>query len=1610
MTGTNGGGYEAVATPTLIEELVVTMSMRRSLPRRGAVTPRAAARATRARTSALAKLGATLAAAALCLTAVPSAAEPPAPAPAAGPSSGGLANPTSGLRDVVPRLQQLRVDDDGTPWLPTDGSRVLVVGDDAVALRDARAFASTVARASGATVTAQRGAAADAQAGDVVVELGDVEGLPGAGTDEGYGITVAAGVARVAAPTATGLFHAEQTLIQSVRTAGGAQAATVVDWPAHPDRSLHVDAARKYFSPAWFKAQIDRLAEYKVNQVQWHVSENEGFRLESKRHPEIMSEQYITQEQAKGIVAHAKARHIQIVPSLDVPGHMGQVIAKKPEFAAADTDEGRKMLDYSKPEVRAFVKDLVSEFAPIFDTDTWHIGGDEVFDMNTLGTLGTRYPQLLAYAKDVTGEPDAEVLDGYMHFLDEVATNVKGLGVEHVRVWSDLLSISKHVTLPKDIEVAYWTKWHTSMPSAKTLVDEGHKLLNVHDGYFYYVLPRCSTCAYHERVPASTILAEWTPTKFSGNSEPVAASSVTGASYAIWADKPDVETEQQVADGIRLPVTAMVERTWNPNVQPDFDHARWETVVNVLDGKADATELLPPSTDPTTRPALVPLPAEMQMGEGTFALTADTRIVAPAEARSVANLLRDRVATATGYPLPVVDRAQREGDIQLRLDPSFTPTDTPVPDEGYRLSVTPDGVQVIARTPQGLFYGTQTLVQLFPPLIESDTLVLGDWSAPAVEIVDAPRFAHRSAQNDVARSFLTVDEVKHIVDTMATVKQNRLHLHLADDQGWRIEITNEGKAADDPVDYTKLTEVSGKSAMLLDKRHTHERELGRHGYYTQDEYREIVRYAAERFVQVIPEIDVPAHSNAILHAIPELNSAKSLPAATVYGTVPEQNDGDVGESALDLDNPQTWVSLRHIFTQIAEMTPGNILHVGGDESHAMMVNHPADYAKFVTRTVDLAHALGKHSMGWNEYAVADLQPGDVVHYWVGDTAVTKQAIRDKGARVVISKADSSYLDMKYDASTPIGLTWAGMGDLDKYYDWDPATVVAGIDESSILGVEAPIWAETIRGGDQKEFLMFPRVISHAEIGWTPQSERDLPDFLERMQSMGSRLQARGMNFYDGPRVAWSSELGGTPTTAGTDRTRIEVARLAAPRTVISADGGSVLPATKAAAVRSAASAPSTSEAITATIDFGDGSAPVPATFTTDRARDAVHAAGIAFIGADHAYAQPGTHDVTVTLSDGRVARSTVTVEDGWTAPSAPTYDACSIPTMHVADGAVRDDSRVIVDATGMEPNAFVDVRWDGTSQGTVRSDDRGSLEASVYVPYRTPRGDHLLRLQSPDGRFVEQVVTVDSRTNPPKGAVIEGVTARTSSEATNESAPNGLATAIVDGDPATFWHSQWAQPAATYPHWVELDLGRSHDLTSLTWVPRQDSANGLVATVTVSVSDDGATWTPVREDATLEPGQGPTTLDLAATARHVRIDLLDPQKANQVWATVGEITLRGTEEGKAPEEPAPVVAEEWQPAEGCPTPGPEPSPDPTPSPSPEPTPTPGTPAPTPERSPTPGTPAPTPGAPAPTPDRPTPDAPGPRPRTSAPIGGPTSGTPTADRPSRPHPGLPATGW
>jgi len=486
-------------------------------------------------------------------------------------------------------------------------------------------------------------------------------------------------------------------------------------------------------------------------------------------------------------------------------------------------------------------------------------------------------------------------------------------------------------------------------------------------------------------------------------------------------------------------------------------------------------------------PRVVPQPVTLALAGGdAFTLSSSTSIVfdaGNAEVIRVANQLASLLRPATAFAVPISSTGAGAGAIALRLA-----SDAALGGEGYQLTVSRDSVRISASTPAGLFYGVQTLRQLLPPQIESDmSLSKVAWTVPAVAITDRPRFAWRGAMLDIARHFFTVDEIKQYVDLLALYKLNVLHLHLADDQGWRIEIKSRPKL----ISMGSATQVGG----------------GPGGYLTQADYTDIVRYAQERYVTIVPEIDMPGHTNAALVAYPELSCSRKSPGLYT-GT-------EVGFSTFCANKEETYAFVDDVVREIAALTPGKYFHMGGDENPILSRE---DYSKFVERTQDIVERHGKQMVGWEEISHARLHPTTISQAWASDT--TAAAAVQYGAKVLMSPAKRTYLDMKYDQSTELGLTWAAVIEMRDAYDWDPATYMKGVTEANIIGVEAPIWSETVRNITAVEYLAFPRLPALAEVAWTPQSARNWESFRTRIATHAPRWNFLGVNYYRSPQIPW----------------------------------------------------------------------------------------------------------------------------------------------------------------------------------------------------------------------------------------------------------------------------------------------------------------------------------------------------------------------------------------------------------------------------------------------------------------------------------------------------------
>ena len=501
------------------------------------------------------------------------------------------------------------------------------------------------------------------------------------------------------------------------------------------------------------------------------------------------------------------------------------------------------------------------------------------------------------------------------------------------------------------------------------------------------------------------------------------------------------------------------------------------------------------ATAPRPRHAIIPVPTDVDLDRTrTCAITDSTTVFIDSNADEDVERVGRQLATMLGPGAPRTARrlparatAPRNA-IRLVLNPN----DDDRGNEGYKLEVRADGVRIVAREPAGLFYGVQTLRQMLPAAIEHRAALTRRLPLPLGTVTDKPRYEWRGAMLDVARHFLPLDDVKRYIDVMALYKLNRLHLHLADDQGWRIEILSRPNL----TQHGGSTQVGG----------------GAGGYYTQAQYRELVEYAQARQIMIVPEIDMPGHTNAALASYPEL---------TCDGVAPPLYTGiRVGFSTLCPSKEATYKFVTDVVRELAELTPGPYLHMGGDEVEKLT---RAEYLGFVQRVESIVRGQGKNMIGWGEIAPANLDPGTVVQHWRSDArGVSDSAYlhAERGGSIILSPGNRVYLDMKYDSSTVLGLRWAGLISVQHAYSWEPDTFLPGVRGESVLGVEAPLWAETIEKRSDFEFLAFPRLIAIAELGWSRSGDRRWDEFRLRLAEHGPRLQAIGVNFYRSPEIPW----------------------------------------------------------------------------------------------------------------------------------------------------------------------------------------------------------------------------------------------------------------------------------------------------------------------------------------------------------------------------------------------------------------------------------------------------------------------------------------------------------
>ncbi|MDR3718609.1 MAG: family 20 glycosylhydrolase [Bryobacteraceae bacterium] len=540
-------------------------------------------------------------------------------------------------------------------------------------------------------------------------------------------------------------------------------------------------------------------------------------------------------------------------------------------------------------------------------------------------------------------------------------------------------------------------------------------------------------------------------------------------------------------------------------------------LANHAKSKHKATK--PATSKPAARPAqavhLIPQPVSLQTSPGVFTLNPLTTIVLPVdtpEVRRTAEYLQKAIEVPTGYKLKIITgviQSTSHGVIVLSLVAGKAAGQP----EGYELKMRPNVASVQASAPAGIFYGVQTLLQLFPPEIASPHKASAEWTAPCVQIVDYPRFAWRGVMLDVSRHFFGKEYVERYLDQMARYKFNVFHWHLTDDNGWRIEIKS----------LPQLTKVGAWRVPRLAKWGTAEppREgepatVG--GFYTQDEIREVIAYAKDRYITVLPEIEMPGHSMAAVASYPELSCTggpfQVNPGSPYYGKI---------DNNLCPGNEQTFEFLDKVLTEVAALFPSEYIHVGGDEClktfwHACpkcqkrmkdehLANEEELQSYLIRRAEKIVESKGKHLIGWDEILEGGLAPNATVMSWrgfEGGIAAAKQK-----HKVVMSPVSYSYIDY-YQGDPLLEPRTFGYLTVSKAYQFEP--VPEGVDPAYILGAQANLWTESVPTGRHAEYMTWPRALALSEAFWSKKEARNWDAFVPRMEAHFERLDAAEVNY------------------------------------------------------------------------------------------------------------------------------------------------------------------------------------------------------------------------------------------------------------------------------------------------------------------------------------------------------------------------------------------------------------------------------------------------------------------------------------------------------------------
>ena len=506
---------------------------------------------------------------------------------------------------------------------------------------------------------------------------------------------------------------------------------------------------------------------------------------------------------------------------------------------------------------------------------------------------------------------------------------------------------------------------------------------------------------------------------------------------------------------------------------------------------------------------LVPLPAKMKIKPGQFVIRPNTSIalsIDNQEMRNAVAVFNDLLNRAAGFRLPITIFLAPKNVILCKITHTISSI------EGYKLSVQKDSITLEAKTPNGIFYGMQTLRQMLPPQVEQQNLSNTVWILPCAEIEDEPRFVYRGLMLDVCRHFMPKSFIMKFIDMLAYHKMNIFHWRLTDDQGWRIEIKK----------YPRLTQIGAfrnrtlKGHYVSSGRRWDNVRYG--GYYTQDEINEVIAYAKERFVTIIPEIEIPGHAVAALASYPALSCTGG----------PFEVEGSWGIfTDIYCPKEETFEFLENVLREVIDIFPSQYIHIGGDEAPILRWQECAHcqalikreglkgerelQSYFIKRIGRFVESRGRKIIGWDEILEGELPSNATVMSWRGEAGGVHAA--KQGHSVIMTPNTYAYLDYYQADPKTQPLAIGGFLPLKKVYKYNPIPSSLNVTEAKyILGIQGNIWTEYILDSKQVEYMALPRGAGIAEIGWSPESKRNYVDFKRRMIQQFKRYDGIGWNY------------------------------------------------------------------------------------------------------------------------------------------------------------------------------------------------------------------------------------------------------------------------------------------------------------------------------------------------------------------------------------------------------------------------------------------------------------------------------------------------------------------